>query len=214
MGNTCLHRFDNQKQKVIKINGYPKLNCPNKLILEPSIQNITQNLDTFEEDFFKSEFQFDIQSDNQKNYSPSRVKLGSSIEQINKSEQIECPSHFNEIYDFQQDNQLKQFMNPNNNNKNVFIQGQKTNHQKKIKQKVSLQKIEKPKSILKTHKKQHNSSFNSFQCTKCQHTVTFSLATCNSRNSRSLSPLLNSLQVDFQPVNSRSMTYLQQFPYL
>ncbi|CAD8137045.1 unnamed protein product [Paramecium octaurelia] len=214
MGNACFHRLDNQRQKIIKINGYPKLHCPSKLILEPCIQNITQNLDTFEEDFFKCEFKLDISPDNQRNQSARKVKLGSTIEDVKKLNIIECPSYFDEKSDFELENSFDFVMNQNSNDKIATFHGQKRNHQKKKKQKVSLQKIEKPKSILKTHTQQHNSSFCSSQYVKSLKSVTFSIDTYNSRNLRSLSPLLNSFQGRLPQEMSRSMTYLQQFPYL
>ncbi|CAD8131039.1 unnamed protein product [Paramecium sonneborni] len=69
LGNICINKQQNQSAKIIKINGYSRLNCPNKQILVPSIQNLSQNLDTFEEDFYKSQFIINFQSNNQKNQS-------------------------------------------------------------------------------------------------------------------------------------------------
>ncbi|CAK88301.1 unnamed protein product (macronuclear) [Paramecium tetraurelia] len=214
MGNACLHRLDNKRSKIIKINGYPKLHCPNKLILEPCIQNITQNLDTFEEDFFKSEFNLDNSPDNQRNQTIRKVKLESTIEDIKKLNSIECPSYFDEKSDFQLENSFDFVLYLNSKDRSATVHGQKRNHKKKNKQKVSLQKIQRPKSILKTTNQQHNSSFCSSQYVKSQKSVTFSLDTYNSRNLRSLSPMLHSIQGRLPQEMSRSMTYLQQFPYL
>ncbi|CAD8144355.1 unnamed protein product [Paramecium octaurelia] len=216
MGNICIHKQENQRAKIIKIIGYPRLNCPNKLILVPSIQNLTQNLDTFEEDFYKSEFVLDFQPDINRNQSTRKVKLGSTIEEINRLNLIQCPSlcHIDDNYEIHQNHQQKQMSKYHQNNNNDILRGQKHNQLKKRNKKVSLQKLEQPKSILKSHTKQQNPSYSSFFENKSPHTVTFSLASSNSRNSRSLSPMINALRVNRQPEESRSMSQLLQFPYL
>ncbi|CAD8144236.1 unnamed protein product [Paramecium pentaurelia] len=216
MGNICINKQENQRAKIIKINGYPRLNCPNKMILVPSIQNLSQNLDTFEEDFYKSEFILDFQLDNQRNQSTRKVHLGSTIEEINRLNLIQCPSlcHIDENNDIHQNNPSKLIPNHQKNYNNVILRGQKQNQLKKRNKKVSLQKLEQPKSILKSHTKQNHTSYSSFYDNKSSHTVTFSLASCKSRNSRSLSPLINALQMNKQPEESKSMSYLLQFPYL
>ncbi|CAD8056255.1 unnamed protein product [Paramecium sonneborni] len=215
MGNICLHKQEIQKTEIIKINGYPHLNCPNKQILEPGIQNLSQNLDTFEEDFFKSEFILDFQEDGQRNQSTRKVKLGSTFEEINRLNLIQCPSlcQIDEKYDFPYDNQFKLTNNLQKYNKNTILQGKRQNKYKKRNKKVSVQKIEQPKSILKTHIPQR-SSLSSCQDDKSQRTVTFSLASSKSKNSRSLSPIIMALSLNRQPIQSISLPKLQQFPYL
>ncbi|CAD8059240.1 unnamed protein product [Paramecium sonneborni] len=215
MGNNCLHKQENQKAQIIKINGYPRLNYPNKLLLEPSIQNLSQNLDTFEEDFFKSEFILDFQPDINRNQSTRKVKLGSTLEEINRLNLIQCPSlcHIDEKHDFNYDNKLKLIPNLHKNDKNVILQGKKQKKSKNRNKKVTLLKFEQPKSILKTHTKQR-SSYSSCCDDKSQHTVTFSLASSKSRNSRSLSPMIIALSMNKQTIESISLSQLQQFPYL
>ena len=41
-------------------------------------------MDTFDEDFFKSEFILDFQPDANRNQSTRKVQLGSTLEEINK----------------------------------------------------------------------------------------------------------------------------------
>ncbi|CAK58574.1 unnamed protein product (macronuclear) [Paramecium tetraurelia] len=216
MGNICIHKQEDQRAKIIKIIGYPRLSCPNKLILVPSIQNLTQNLDTFEEDFYKSEFILDFQPDIDRNQSTRKVKLGSTIEEINRLNLIQCPSlcHIDDNYEIHQNHQQQQMSKHHQNNNDVILRGQKHNQLKKRNKKVSLQKFEQPKSILKSHAKLQIPSYNSFYKNKSSRTVTFSFASSKSRNSRSLSPMINALRVEKQPDVSRSMSQLLQFPYL
>lgn len=68
-------------------------------------------MDTFEEDFFKSEFIFDFLPENERIYSPRKGKKESTIEEIYRLNFIECPSYLDEKLDFEQDDELKLIRN-------------------------------------------------------------------------------------------------------
>ncbi|CAD8133219.1 unnamed protein product [Paramecium octaurelia] len=218
MGNNCLQQNQtiNQKEKVIRINVFPDLKYPSKQILHQSIQNIQQNLDTFEEDFFKSEFIFDITNDNITNHCSSRRQL----ERIQDDEQnnMQCPS-----LNFLGEAQIQYQINLNTTGEDplnqAFIQEKKQERRSQQKKKKQLKKLAQKnvelKGILK-QRKPSPSSFSNLSDRSGRNSVKFNLSqiNINNKNTRSLSPIIQSHNSKKKNVHTKSMIFMQQFPYL
>ncbi|CAK75235.1 unnamed protein product (macronuclear) [Paramecium tetraurelia] len=220
MGNNCLQQNQtiNQKEKVIRINVYPDLKYPSKQILHQSIQNIQQNLDTFEEDFFKSEFIFDFTNDNITNHCSSKQQL----ERIQDEEQndMQCPS-LNFFGDAQIQFQYQINLNTSQEDplNQAFMQEKKQERRSQQKKKKQFKKLVQKKVELKGILKQRTpspSSFSNLSNRSGKHSVTFKLSqiNINNKNTRSLSPIIQSHNSKQKNVHHKSMIFMKQFPYL
>ncbi|CAD8053150.1 unnamed protein product [Paramecium sonneborni] len=216
MGNNCLqsNQTINQKEKVIHIRCYPNLLGPNKQILHQSIKNLSQNLDTFEEDFYKNEFFFDFANDNNKNNQFDKNKQDLTILNEIQGNIIECPSFENS-----DESQSQYKTNLNSNQEDVlnfaFIKEKKKkkeirsfkNSKKPVQEKLQL------KSILKQNKS-NRSSLCSYSDRNDKQSVSFNiLPSNNNKNARSFSPIIYPTNILKSKIKTQSMIFMQQFPY-
>ncbi|CAD8061098.1 unnamed protein product [Paramecium sonneborni] len=217
MGNICQqsNQIINQKEKVIRLTCNPNKQGPNKQILHRSIKNLSQNLDTFEEDFYKNEFFFDFSNDNKAksclNNNDQNMIIMNEVEEKNI---IQFPS-----FEYLSVSQIQYKTNV------VPIKEDPLNFafikEKKKKDVKFLKNFKKPvpeknhlKSILK-QKKSNCSSFSSFSDRYSKYSVSFNiLPSNNSKSARSLSPIIyttNNIKSEIKP---QSMIFMQQFPYI
>ncbi|CAK85208.1 unnamed protein product (macronuclear) [Paramecium tetraurelia] len=223
MGNICLSQNQtvSQKGKLLRICGYTNLKQPNKQILHPQIQNLAQNLDTFEEDFFKNEFLFDITDENITNNCSSKIKLERvDLVDIQPNIMQERPS-----LNFLGEQQIQYKINLNRIQDEplncAFIKEKSKKDERSFKKSQKshnkpVQKKNQPRSILK-QKKQNHPSWSNFSDKSRQHSVSFNLlpSKVNDIRPRSMTPLIltcNSGQV--QNIPTKCTIFMQQFPYL
>ncbi|CAD8139300.1 unnamed protein product [Paramecium octaurelia] len=223
MGNICLpqNQTVNQKGKLLRICGYANLKQPNKLILHPQIQNLSQNLDTFEEDFFKNEFLFDITNENITNNCSSKIKI-ERVDLVDIQTNIipQCPS-LNLIGEqqIQYKINLNRIQDEPLNYAFIKEKSKKDERSQKKSQKSHnkpVQKKTQPRSILKS-KKQNHQLWNNFSERCRKHSVSFNLLPNQVYDirPRSMTPLIltcNSREA--QNIPTKCTIFMQQFPYL
>ncbi|CAD8043046.1 unnamed protein product [Paramecium primaurelia] len=221
MGNNCMiqNQTINQNEKVIRIDSYSNLQRPSKQILHPQIQNLSQNLDTFEEDFFKNEFLFDVTNDNITHSYDSKIKLEKTdIDDIQQNITKQCPS-----LNFVGEQQIQYKINLNTIQEDPLNQAfikkktKKDGNSSKKSQKQQNKPVQKklePKGILKQNKQ--NSSLSSFSDRSNKHSVSFNLllGQKDNKNTRSMSPIIQTKNKIKPNCHTKSMIFMQQFPYV
>ncbi|CAD8139599.1 unnamed protein product [Paramecium pentaurelia] len=216
MGNNCQqsNKTVNLKEQVISIIIYHKLKLPNKQILLQPIQNLSQNLDTFEEDFYQNEFLLDFINDDVTNHCSHKKQ----IESLDNIEQIimQCPTQ-SCVCESQIEYQINLNLSDDDPLNKAFIRLKKKKekrpqhrNKKQLKKPVQI-KLE-LKSILKNNKPNH-SSLSNISNKSAKLLVKFNLSPykINQKNTKSLSPILLTDKSKIKNVQIRSM---QHFPYL